>query len=67
MRQPRKIFIAQSPKDGKSRKWEALEELGTPEPYAFVSAERGQEEQYKPGDKEYQTLLAEYHRIYPDN
>jgi hypothetical protein len=67
MSQTKKIFIAPSPKDGRSRKWEALEELGTPEPYAFVSADTRDEEQYKPGDEGYHSLLAEYHKIYPDD
>jgi hypothetical protein len=67
MSQTKKIFIAPSPKDGRSRKWEALEELSTQEPYAFVSADTGPEEQYKPEDEGYRSLLARYHEIYPDD
>jgi hypothetical protein len=44
------IFIAPSPKDGRLRKWEALEELGTTQPYAFISADFGEKEQFNPGD-----------------
>lgn len=67
MTQRKKTFTAPSPKDGKLRKWEALEELGTSQPHAFVSADTGEDEQYKPGDLGYRSLLAEYHKIYPDD
>lgn len=67
MSQTKKLFRAPSPKDGRSRKWEALEELGTAEPYAFVAADTGSYESYKPEDEGYSSLLAEYHKNYPDD
>lgn len=60
------LFVAPSPKDGQMKTWEALVEFSTPDPYLFASKEVGDEEEYKPKDEGYKTLLKYYKEMYPD-
>jgi len=61
------FFMAKSPKTGELQKYEGLLELGTVGPYAIVSADQGEEEEYTPEVEGYQELLKEYKRAYPDD
>jgi hypothetical protein len=54
------IFIAKSPVTGEIRSWEALNELGNDKPFAIISADNGEREEYPPNSKEYNQLYREY-------
>ena len=61
------IFVAPSPKDGTMNTWEALSELGTADPYLFVSKESEDNEEYKPKDEGYKEFLKYYNEAHPDS
>lgn len=67
-RRPRRFFFrARSPRSGTLRRYEALLEIGTPEPYTIVSADDKEDEEYVPDDEGYQDLLEHFKKAYPDD
>ncbi len=63
----KEIFSAPSPKDGATKTWEAISELGTANPILFETTALEDNEEYRPEDEGYDVLLSYYKKAYPNS